>query len=165
MTCTKFQFSFQTGCLLFRQPGLIFLPHLNGVIKSKNYLRGAAGVDGPAGLPAGAGAVGACPAGAVAGAGAAAAGLLFEDMTDDEDGSPERYANVSDVSIKITAAPVVILLKNVVPPPAPKTDWLPLLPKEAPISAPLPDCNNTTAIMNTLTKTCNIVRTMIIQIP
>ncbi len=79
------------------------------------------------------------------------AGLLLLDMIEDDDGCPEIYASVRDVSMKITAAPVVILLRNVVPPPAPKTDWLPLLPKDAPISAPLPDCNSTTAIKNMLT--------------
>ena len=67
--------------------------------------------------------------------------------------------------MKITAAPVVILLRNVVPPPAPKTDWLPLLPKDAPISAPLPDCSSTTAIMKMLTTTCSIVIAIDIQYP
>ena len=67
--------------------------------------------------------------------------------------------------MKITAAPVVILLRNVDPPPAPKTDWLPLLPKEAPISAPLPDCNSTTAIMKMLTSMCSMVITIVILYP
>ncbi len=84
---------------------------------------------------------------------------------EEDDGCPERYARVNDVSIKITAALVVNLLKKVVPPPAPKTDWLPLLPNEAPISAPFPDCSNTTAIKNRLTITCKIVKAIIIPDP
>jgi len=67
--------------------------------------------------------------------------------------------------MKITAAPVVILLRKVVPPPAPKTDWLPLLPNDAPISAPLPDWSSTTAIKKKLTTTCNIVRRIVIPYP
>jgi hypothetical protein len=67
--------------------------------------------------------------------------------------------------MKTTAAPVVILLRKVVPPPAPKTDWLPLLPKDAPISAPFPDCSSTTAIKNILTDTCSIVIAIDIQNP
>lgn len=50
-----------------------------------------------------------------------AAGLLFPDMIEDDD-RPEITASVSDVSMKIIAAPVVILLRKVVPPPAPNTD-------------------------------------------
>jgi hypothetical protein len=94
-----------------------------------------------------------------------AAGAAFPDIIDDEDGSPEMYARVREVNMKMIAAPVVILLRKVVPPPAPKTDWLPLLPNDAPISAPLPDCSNTTAIRKKLTTTCNIVRKIVIQIP
>ena len=60
---------------------------------------------------------------------------------------------------------MVNLLKKDVPPPAPKTDWLPLLPNEAPISAPFPDCNKTTAIRNRLTSTCKIVRAIVIPDP
>ena len=65
---------------------------------------------------------------------------------------PDWYASTSDVSMKMMAAPVVILLMNVLPPPAPKTDWLPPAPKEAPISAPFPDCIRTTAMRMMLTK-------------
>jgi len=86
-------------------------------------------------------------------------------MIEEEDGCPEIYARVSEVSMKITATPVVILLRNVEPPPAPNTDWLPLLPKEAPISAPLPDCNRTTAIMKMLTAMCSMVSAIVIQYP
>jgi hypothetical protein len=88
--------------------------------------------------------------------------LAAPDIIDDDDGNPETYASVNEVSMKITAAPVVILLRNDVPPPAPKTDWLPLLPKDAPISAPFPDCNSTTPIKNRLTATCKTVSTIVI---
>jgi len=46
----------------------------------------------------------------------------FDDMIDEDPDFPERYAKVNDVSMKIIAAPVVILLMKVLPPPAPKTD-------------------------------------------
>lgn len=84
---------------------------------------------------------------------------------EEDEGWPETYARVNEVSMNMTAALVVNLLKKEVPPPAPKTDWLPLLPNEAPISAPFPDCNNTTQIKNKLTITCRIVRTIIIPVP
>jgi hypothetical protein len=74
---------------------------------------------------------------------------------------PERYARINEVSIKIMAAPVVSLLIKVLPPPAPKTDWLPPAPKEAPISAPLPDWRRTMAMRATLTVICKIVRNMV----
>lgn len=86
-------------------------------------------------------------------------------MMDDDDGSPETYAKVNDVNINMTAALVVSLLRNDVPPPAPKTDWLPLLPNDAPISAPLPDCSKTTPIKNRLTNTCKKVSTIIMPYP
>jgi hypothetical protein len=140
---------------------MVFLPQPVRFIKP-NYYYFCAGAAGTAGAVAGLPCTGAAGAGA---AGAAAAGLLLPDMIDDDDGFPEMYARVRDVSMKITAAPVVILLRNVVPPPAPKTDWLPLLPNEAPISAPLPDCSSTTAIMKILTATCNIVIAMDIHKP
>lgn len=91
--------------------------------------------------------------------------MLLPDIMDEEDGWPEKYARDREVSMKIMAAPVVILLKNVVPPPAPKTDWLPLLPNEAPISAPLPDWRRTTPIKKKLTATCRMVKTIIIVKP
>jgi hypothetical protein len=91
MTCTKFQFSFQTGYQFAAATGADFLTHLDSVIKCKNYFagagagaKGAAGA-GAAGMPPGAGAAGAGPAGAVAGA----AGLLLEDIIEDDDGCPE----------------------------------------------------------------------------
>jgi len=107
-----------------------------------------------------------CDAGAAAGA-EAGAGAVFPlpDIMEEDDGWPEIYANVKDVNIKITAALVVNLLRKDVPPPAPKTDWLPPLPNDAPISAPLPDCSKTTAIKNRLTSTCKIVRAIIIPDP
>ncbi len=67
--------------------------------------------------------------------------------------------------MNMTAALVVNLLRKEVPPPAPKTDWLPLLPNDAPISAPFPDCSKTTAIKNKLTSTCKIVNAIVIQDP
>ena len=75
------------------------------------------------------------------------------DMIEEVPVWPDRYARVSEVSIKIMAAPVVSLLMKVFPPPAPNTDWLPLAPKDAPISAPLPDCRRTIAIKAILTIT------------
>lgn len=66
--------------------------------------------------------------------------------------------------MKIMAAPVVSLLMKVLPPPAPKTDWLPLAPKDAPISAPLPDCKRTIAIRATLTSTCSMISKIVILV-
>ena len=43
-------------------------------------------------------------------------------MIDELPGWPERYAKVSEVSMKMIAAPVVTLLMKVLPPPAPNTD-------------------------------------------
>lgn len=43
-------------------------------------------------------------------------------MIEEVPGLLEMYASVSEVSMKIIAAPVVILLMKVLPPPAPKTD-------------------------------------------
>ena len=82
----------------------------------------------------------------------------MDDMIDELPDFPERYASDNDVNIKMTAAPVVILLIKVLPPPAPNTDWLPLAPKDAPISAPFPDCKRTTAIKAMLTIICTITR-------
>lgn len=61
------------------------------------------------------------------------------DMIEEPPPLPETKAKDREVSMKIMAALVVSLLMKVLPPPAPKTDWLPLAPKDAPISAPLPD--------------------------
>jgi hypothetical protein len=139
----------------------IFLTQPTGFFKCKYYF---CGLDGAFGA-AGAGTVSIfCGAGTADGAVTGAA-FPLPDIIEDDDGCPEIYARVKDVSIKTTAALVVSLLKKDVPPPAPKTDWLPLLPKEAPISAPFPDCSNTTPIKNRLTITCKIVRTIIIQYP
>ena len=63
----------------------------------------------------------------------------FEDMIDELPALPDMKASDSEVSMKMIAALVVSLLMKVLPPPAPKTDWLPLAPKDAPISAPFPD--------------------------
>lgn len=64
------------------------------------------------------------------------------------------YASVSEVSMKMMAAPVVSFDINVLPPEAPKTDWLPPAPKDAPISAPFPDWSKTIPISAMLTVTC-----------
>ena len=77
----------------------------------------------------------------------------------------ERCARVSEVSMKMIAAPVVSLFMKVLPPVAPNTVWLPPAPKEAPISAPLPDCSSTTPIMNRLTTMCSTVNAIVIQCP
>jgi len=65
--------------------------------------------------------------------------------------------------MKMIAALVVSLLIKVLPPPAPKTDWLPLAPKEAPISAPLPDCSKTTMIKAKQTMTCRVTSKIVIK--
>ena len=110
---------------------------------------------GGTGAPVGSG-------GVVGETGLLVADFPLSDMIDEDDGKPDIYASVREVSIKTIAAPVVILLRNEVPPPAPNTDWLPLLPKDAPISAPFPDCSNTTAIRKILTITCNMVSAIVI---
>ena len=83
---------------------------------------------------------------------------LLLGMMDEEPLFPPRYARVRDVSMKITAALVVSLLMKVLPPPAPKTDWLPPLPKEAPISAPLPDWSRTMTIRASETRIWSAIR-------
>lgn len=55
-----------------------------------------------------------------------------------------RMERPNDVKKKRTAAPIVILLKNVAAPRLPKTVW-PDPPNAAPMSAPLPDWRRTTA--------------------
>ena len=67
-------------------------------------------------------------------------------MMDEVSARPDKYARVRDVSMNMMAAAVVSLLRKVVPPLAPKTDWLPPAPKDAPISAPLPDWSKTIPI-------------------
>ncbi len=57
--------------------------------------------------------------------------------------------------MKIIAAAVVSLVRKLPPPLAPKTDWLPPPPNEAPISAPLPDWRRTTPMMNRQVNTCS----------
>jgi hypothetical protein len=55
---------------------------------------------------------------------------------------PNMKASRRHVIIKITAAAVVIFVKNEPAPPPPNTVWLEP-PKAAPISAPLPFCRRT----------------------
>ena len=87
----------------------------------------------------------------------------LDDMIDELPPFPDMKASVRDVSMKIMAALVVNLLKNVVPPPAPKTDWLPPAPNDAPISAPLPDCSRTMTINAKHTRMCNITSSVVID--
>ena len=87
----------------------------------------------------------------------------LEDMMDELPLLPEMKASVREVSMKMTAALVVSLLMKVLPPPAPKTDWLPLAPKDAPISAPLPDCNRTTMIRAKHTIMCSVTSRIVIK--
>lgn len=86
----------------------------------------------------------------------------MDDIIEELPGCPDRYARVSEVSMNMMAAPVVSLLIKVLPPPAPKTDWLPLAPKDAPISAPFPDCRRTIAISAMLTVMCSIIKRIVI---
>ena len=65
----------------------------------------------------------------------------------------DMYASARDVSIKITAAPVVALLKKVEAPVLPNSVWLPPPPKAAPISAPFPVWSKTIMIRATHTIT------------
>jgi hypothetical protein len=60
--------------------------------------------------------------------------------------SPDIYARLREVIMKTIAAAVVALLKKVDAPVLPKRVWLAPPPKAAPISAPLPVCNNTIMI-------------------
>jgi hypothetical protein len=75
-------------------------------MQPKTYLAGAAGATG------------------VGTAGATGAGFwaCLPDIIDDAGIWPEKYARVSDVSIKIMAAAVVNLVIKFPPPPAPNTD-------------------------------------------
>ena len=134
---------------------------------------GVAGVPGATGAAGSPGATGACCTGAAGAccdgkpadgdAGAAGAALGVLDMMDEPPPLPATKASDREVSMKIIAALVVSLLINVLPPPAPKTDWLPLAPKEAPISAPLPDCSKTTMIRAKQTITCRVTRKYVIK--
>jgi len=63
-----------------------------------------------------------------------------------------KTARVKDVSMKITAATVVILLRNEAAPRLPNRVWLDP-PKAAPISAPFPLWSRTTAIKKKQTRT------------
>src|SRR5438132_11913472 len=68
-------------------------------------------------------------------------------------------ARLREVTIKISAATAVILLRNVPAPREPKTVWLEP-PKAAPISAPLPDCSRMTPTMTKATRICTITKAM-----
>jgi len=87
----------------------------------------------------------------------------LEDMIDELVPLDERCARVSEVSMKMIAAPVVSLFMKVLPPLAPNTVWLPPAPKDAPISAPLPDCSRTMPIKAIQTNTCRKISTYVIK--
>jgi hypothetical protein len=124
-----------------------------------------------AGCAGAAGAAGAV--GAAAGAACFCAGMLpigagfdfaaLDDMMEDPPPLPETNASDREVSMNMIAALVVSLLMNVLPPPAPNTDWLPLAPKDAPISAPFPDWRRTTIINAKLTVTCSATSRIVIK--
>jgi hypothetical protein len=79
-----------------------------------------------------------------AGAGAVAAGFT-PFITDSPLARRDRYARVSELSMKITATAAVSLLKKVLPPVEPNR-VCDDPPKRAPISAPLPFCRRTITI-------------------
>jgi len=91
------------------------------------YFFGATGAGADAGCCwAGGDCLDACPccgncSGVVCFRGAAFVADL-DDMIDELPDFPEKYASVNEVSIKMIAAAVVILLMKVLPPPAPNTD-------------------------------------------
>jgi len=87
----------------------------------------------------------------------------LDDMIDELVPVDERCARVSEVSMKMIAAPVVSLFMNVLPPLAPNTVWLPPAPKEAPISAPLPDWSKTIPIKAIQTNICRKISTYVID--
>ena len=102
---------------------------------------GAGAVDGASAGFAGAVADGAVPspvAGGAMGASAAGASFFFRSKTLVDKNRPfDSTDRLREVTIKMTAAETVSLLKNVPGPRLPKTVWLDP-PKEAPISAPFP---------------------------
>ena len=64
-----------------------------------------------------------------------------------------KNAREKDVNINIIAAIVVSFPRKLPGPLLPNMVWDDAAPKDAPISAPLPDCSNTTPTRNILTKT------------
>lgn len=121
-----------------------------------------AGAAGAAGVAGAAGAAGLCCAGSPPMGAGFALGAL-PDMMEPPPPLPATKASDKEVSMKMIAALVVSLLMKVLPPPAPNTDWLPLAPKEAPISAPLPDCSKTTMINAKHTTMCSVTSRIVIK--
>ena len=74
-------------------------------------------------------------------------------------------ASESEVSMNITAAPVVILERKVAAPRLPKIVWLEPPPKPAPISAPLPVCSSTMRISARLTTTWIMIISVYMSFP
>src|SRR5437773_3411653 len=113
-------------------------------------------------------------AGGVVGAGAdgdpGAGGVAGTDTggasrTTDEDRSPPRIASENEVRVKMIAITPVILPSTVGVPIEPNTAWLPAPPKAEPISAPLPACSSTMAMMAKHISTWMIVSAMTIYSP
>src|SRR3989454_4392319 len=120
------------------------------------------------------GASGYLDAGGVVGAGAdgdpGAGGVAGTDTggasrTTDEDRSPPRIASENEVRVKMIAITPVILPSTVGVPIEPNTAWLPAPPKAEPISAPLPACSSTMAMMAKHISTWMIVSAMTIYSP
>src|SRR5438094_4460681 len=112
-----------------------------GTQLAPGYLPGA----GVAGV-AGGGAVGAGVPGA-AGAGVAGAVVGAGSRTTEPVRSPPSRARLNDVMVKRIAITAVILPTTVGVPIEPNTAWLPAPPNAEPMSAPLPDCKNSTMAM------------------
>src|SRR5581483_8962129 len=109
---------------------------------------------------AGAGAAGAAGAGAVA-AGGAAAGSRTTELPP----RPPSSASENDVIVKTMAMAPVILPSTVGVPIEPNTAWLPAPPKAEPMSAPLPACSSTMAMMARHISTWMTVSAMTIYSP
>jgi hypothetical protein len=84
-------------------------------------------------------------------------------MDEATDRSLERTARLRAVSMKITAATTVTLLRKVVAPRLPKRVWLDP-PKAAPISAPLPDWSKITPTMTKQARRCITINRVYIRI-
>jgi hypothetical protein len=76
----------------------------------------------------------------------------------------EEKVRIKEVIIKITATPVVNLLRNPIAPELPKIVWL-APPKAAPISAPFPAWRRTIMIRAIQTKICRTVTIAMVYNP
>ena len=81
-------------------------------------------------------------------------------MTEPVGRDPDMYAKPKEVIMKMIAAIVVALLKNVEAPVLPKSVWLEPPPKAAPMSAPLPVCKSTIKISAIQTTVCTMIKNM-----